>query len=141
MGTLSTAAIAVIALVVALVLRRSGKAPKVVPWLMVVAGLGVTGLLGGLLADFGGFLVSLVGSTTAAVFGVAVPVLLAVVLVVSLVIGMHPKGSPSKSTPWLAFLAPVVFAASGGVFARLAAAGNSALASAAQLVTNLLSGL
>src|SRR5947207_5909714 len=92
--------IAVVALVVALVQFKRKKTPKLVGWLMLVAGAGIAGgagLAGDFLRQLGNFVSGAVSVGTAKVFGVAVPA--AVVLGVALWIGhdLWPKTkTPSR---------------------------------------------
>ncbi|MEQ7125333.1 hypothetical protein ABN034_12510 [Actinopolymorpha sp. B11F2] len=119
--SLSLGAAAAIAFVVALVLVRLKAAPRVVPWLMLIAGLGVAGLLGRLLDKFAGVLETVVGAGTGALFGVAVPAALAVVCAVYLFFHLRPRGAkPTKLTVVTALVFPSVLASLGGAFAGLA---------------------
>ena len=144
--SLTLGAVAAIGFAVALVLMRKKAWPRAVPWLMLVAGLGVAGLLGTLLERFAGALERVAGAGTAAVFGVAVPVLLAVVMGVYLFIHLKPKGAPpTRLTAVTALVFPAVLAAMGGAFAGLAAVAGGVLGAVGQTVgslfTDVLSGL
>lgn len=120
MGALLTGAgVAACALVLAILLRKNSAWPKVVPWLMLTAGFGLAGLAGALLTRLVGMILGVVGAGTNALFGAAVPGIVALGIGVALFIHMRPKASPSKATPWLALIFPAVLVAMGGPFANL----------------------
>jgi hypothetical protein len=118
--SLTLGAAAAIAFALALLLMRKRAWPRAVPWLMLVAGLGVAGLLGTFLDRLAGGLEAVASAGTGAVFGVAVPFLLAIVMGVYLFIHLKPKGAqPTRLTAWMALLFPAVLATLGGAFAGL----------------------
>jgi hypothetical protein len=120
--SLTLGAAAAISFALALLLMRKKAWPRAVPWLMLVAGLGVAGLFGTLLDRFAGTLERVTGAGTAAVFGVAVPALLAVLMGVYLFLHLKPRGvPPTRLTAFTALLFPAVLATLGGTFAGLSA--------------------
>ncbi|MEQ7007675.1 hypothetical protein ABN028_15985 [Actinopolymorpha sp. B17G11] len=136
--SLTLGAAAAIGFALALLLMRKKAWPRAVPWLMLIAGLGVAGLLGNLLHRFAGAAERVTGAGTAAVFGVAVPVLLAVVMGAYLFIHLKPKGAPpTRVTAWTALLFPAVLTAVGGAFAGVAAVAEGALGTVGQTVGSL----
>jgi drug/metabolite transporter (DMT)-like permease len=138
----TSAAVAVLALAVALMLKRHRKAGKTQVVLMLLAGFGVGGLLGGLLSKAGGLLSHLTSTGTAKVFGIAVPAVLVVILLVELVMQMHPKNkTPHRSTMWLALLLPAVLAMSGGMWAGLGTKADSLLTNVGNSTTSFVSTL
>lgn len=142
MGALATSAgIAAACLVIAFLLRKNSAYPKIVPWLMLTAGLGLSGIGGVLLAKIVGILTSLTGSATQAMFGVAVPGVLALAIGLALVLHMKPKASPSKATPWLALIFPSVLASIGGAFAGIGEQFGAVVMTVAQTTTQLIAGL
>lgn len=110
--TLTFAAIAGIALIAALVMRKIGAWPKWVPWLMLVAGLGVGGLVGDVIRR--AMLGALSGAEagTRALLGTAVPLALVVVVVLCLVHWMR-SGAPHKWAPWFALAVCPLLAVAG----------------------------
>jgi hypothetical protein len=114
-GVLSAAAF-----VVALQLHREKVFKRLVPWLMLIAGLGLAGALGKLLGLFAGLLERLSTTGTKAFFGIGIPWIVAVVMLIHLVLHMNPlkrgKG-PDAPTPWVALLFPSVLAVSSGILA------------------------
>jgi len=119
MGALSVGGIASIALVVGYAFKRKHVLPKVVPWLWLLAGFGIAGLLGDLLVALGGMFSGASSASSAVIFGVAVPALLAIFLGTMLAIDMRPNSSPTRWTPWVALVFPSILATAGGVFAQL----------------------
>jgi len=119
MGALSAGAISAIVLVIGYALKRKSFCPRVVPWLWLIGGFGVAGLLGDLLVGAGRALSGASSAASVLFFGVAVPALIAIYLGVTLAIDMRPKGSPTKATPWMALLFPAMLAAAGGAFTQL----------------------
>lgn len=135
----TSAAVAVLALALALMLKRHRRAGKTQVVLMLIAGFGIGGLLGSVLAKAGALLAHVTTTGTAKVFGVAVPAVLVVVLLIELVMQLHPKNkTPHHSTMWLALLLPAVLAVSGGVWASLGGHAGSVLAGIGQGATSLV---
>lgn len=125
MGT----AVAVIALAVAGVLTWKSKLPKTVALLTLVAGSGLShGFLGGLLHKFAGWGVHLVGTFTDAAFGVAVPVVLAVVALIVYV--MWPRHSAGRMTAGIGLVLPMLVAYLGGAAGSLAGSGVHVISAA-----------
>jgi drug/metabolite transporter (DMT)-like permease len=119
MGALSVGALAAIAIVVGYALKRKHVWPKAVPWLWLLGGFGIAGVAGDLLVKIGGLLTDLSSAGSAALFGAAVPAMVAIFLGTQLVIDMRPNASPTKWTPWVALAFPAILATAGGVFTQL----------------------
>jgi hypothetical protein len=125
MVTLTAASIGAIALVAGLVLffKKSGK--KIVPWLMLIAGLSIAGgVINRILDRIGASTARATESASARLFGVGVPFLITIAMGIVLYIHMKPKGQPpTRFTPWLAFVFPSVLAATG--FAAVVSLANA----------------
>lgn len=119
MGALTVGAIAAVAVVVGFAFKRKSMFPKAVPWLWLLGGFGVAGVLGDLLVGVGGALSGVSTSVSVLVFGAAVPALVAIYLGVTLAIEMRPNGNPGKWTPWVALIFPAILATAGGTFTEL----------------------
>ncbi|WP_158009677.1 hypothetical protein [Carbonactinospora thermoautotrophica] len=119
-GLASAAAVAVVCLFVAGVLHKRRKAPKTVGVLMLLAGFGVSGLVGQLLHRLGAAFGHVAAVGTARLFGVAVPAAVLIAAGVWLFFDLHPKeGKPSKALPVLAFVFPTLLSVLGGVYVGL----------------------
>jgi hypothetical protein len=129
-GTTTVAGFAAVAFVIGLVLRRKRIGAKAIPWLFLIAGLGMAGVLGDLLVNLGGGLQNAGTIGSATLFGVPVPTLAAIVMTLVLVIDLMPKKSPTGLTPWLALIVPSVWIASGGQWAELGNTGDNVMATA-----------
>jgi drug/metabolite transporter (DMT)-like permease len=139
---LTAGAIAVIAFAIALLLKSAKKAPKTRVVLMLLAGFGIGGILGSFLARFGRFLAHATEVGTSRLFGVGVPVLLVIVMVVWLVLQMEPKNStPHDRAMWVALLLPAVLAISGGVWWQIGQHTSVVLTSLGQQTTDLVTSL
>lgn len=126
----ASGALAAIAFVLALMLRRHKRAPKTQVLLMLLAGFGLGGVLGHLLAKAGALISHLGTVGTAKLLGVAVPAIVVIALLFELIMQLHPKNkSPHRSTVWLALLLPAVLATAGGVWAGLGVQADSVLSS------------
>lgn len=120
MVTAGAAGVAVLFLGLAFTLHFFKSAKKTVPWLMLLGGFGVAGVLGSLLARLSGLIVGTTNSATRALFGAGVPLLAVLIIGTVLVICMRPKGhGPNKATPWLALVFPSLVAALGGGIAQM----------------------
>jgi drug/metabolite transporter (DMT)-like permease len=129
--TLSFAALAVAAFAVGLLLHWKKTGKKVVPWMMLVAGFGIAGMLGSVLNRIASSLTSGTTSATERLFGTGVPVLVAVLTIVYLAIHLKPKGQPpTRFTPWVALAFASILVAAGGAFAAAAATSETALGQA-----------
>jgi hypothetical protein len=111
-------AIAAIAFALALILNWKGKGPKLIIPLMLIAGLGASGLLGRILDGIAGLILTAVGSGTQAAMGVAVPVIGVVAMGVIVWFDMR-DGDPAIFTQVLALLFPPACMAVGGPAAAL----------------------
>lgn len=135
----SIAAVAAISLALAILFQMRGKFPKAQIPLMLVAGLGLTGLLGQLLSRSASMLQNMAGVATSKVFGVGVPVLL--VLIVALIVFFDLKdGSPSKGSLVLAILLPSLCVLAGGVFGMVAGMGRDGVGAMGPFFSSLLGG-
>lgn len=125
MVTLTAASIGAIALVAGLVLffKKAGK--KIVPWLMLIAGLSIAGgVINRVLERIGDSASRATESASARLFGVGLPFLLTIAMGIVLYIHMKPKGQPpTRFTPWLALVFPSVLAATG--FAAVVSLANA----------------
>jgi len=110
------AATAVICLAVAGVLWWKRRAPKTIALLAMVAGAGITaGTLGGLVRQLLSTVSSLVGQLTTQAVGVAVPTVLAIVLLMAYVDDMWPKHRATTVTAVFGFLLPITVAGVPGI--------------------------
>lgn len=120
---LSSGAAGAMALVIGIQLYRKKIFKRLVPWLMLIAGLGLTGASGKLLGLIAGWLTKVSSTASHAFFGTGLPWLITVVMLIHLMVHMNPlkrgKG-PERSTPWVALFFPAVLAVSSGVLAGLA---------------------
>lgn len=121
--TLTMGGIAALAFAIALALMFKKIAKKFIPWLMLVAGIGLGGVIGALSSRLVNGAVNGVSQATGALFGAGAIGGLIIVAWLTIVIAPHmkPKGQPpTKFTPWLAFIFPAVLVAVGGMFSTLA---------------------
>lgn len=136
--TLSVGGVAALAFAIALALMFKKIAKRLIPWLMLIAGIGLGGVIG-LLSDrlVNGTVGGISRATGALLGGGAVGGLI-VVAVLTIVIAPHmkPKGGqpPTKFTPWLAFIFPAVLVAVGGMFSTLAGLSENVVTQAASAV-------
>lgn len=94
--------------------------PRMVPWLMLLAGAALAGTLGSVLGWFGDAAASVGGQVTGWLFGVAAPAVVTVVLGIVLFHQMRKRGSgPRKATPWLALAFVPIAAATFGLGTQL----------------------
>lgn len=123
-----------LAIALALMFKRIGK--KFIPWLMLIAGIGLAGVLGVLVDRIIGRVVGGVSNATSKLLGAGVGgMALIAVLTVLIVPHMKPKGQPpTKFTPWLAFIYPAVLVAVGGVFSQAAGLGSNIVTDGANTV-------
>lgn len=125
MVSLTAAGIGAIALVAALVLffKKAGK--KVVPWLMLIAGLTIAGgVVNRILDRVSSSASRATESASARLFGVGLPFLITIAMGIVLFIHMKPKGQPpTRFTPWLALVFPSILAATG--FAAVVSMANA----------------
>lgn len=124
---LTLAGISGLALVVALALMFKRIAKKLIPWLMLVAGIGLAGVLGTLVDRIIGRAVNGVSDATSKLLGAGVGGMAVIaVLTVLLVPHMKPKGQPpTRFTPWIAFIYVSVLVAVGGIFSNAAGLGGN----------------
>lgn len=121
MWTLTVGAMAA-ALTAWLIARK--KAPKLSVWLALIAGLTVgAGVLGGMAERIATALAQAGSRGSAVLFGVVVPAIIGILVICELVYVMRKKkgGKPHRiGHPILAFLAPALLVAAGGIFATIA---------------------
>jgi hypothetical protein len=126
MVSLSAAGVGAIALVVSLILMKMKASKSLVPWLMLIAGFGVIGLVGRVIDRVAQGATRGTISASEGLLGIGVPALLAIGMSIVLYLQMTPKGpSPTRVTPWLALVFPSVLYAAGGLFANVAAFGET----------------
>lgn len=117
------------------------KAPKIQVWLMLIAGLCATGLVAAIALWATGWITTLVGKGLGALFGASLTiagVAMAIVVVLELMHAAHPKkGKPGKIHPPLAFLAPGLIAAGGGIFAAAVTKGQEVVGHVGELALSL----
>ena len=105
------------------------KAPKLSVWLALIAGLTVgAGVLGGMAHKIATALAQAGSRGSAVLFGVVVPAIIGMLVVCELVYVMRKKkgGKPHRIWhPVLAFLAPALLLAAGGIFATIAGWANT----------------
>lgn len=119
--------IAAIAAVIAGVLLWHKAAPRFVIVCMLLAGLGIAGWGGQIIAAIGDAAGHAVGNLTAKVFGVSVAGALVVGLAIWLWFGLTKKGPPAKAPkalPWVALAFPALLPLLGGALGTF---GNTAL--------------
>jgi hypothetical protein len=118
MTTLGAAGIAALFLAAAFTLHFLKSAKKTVPWLMLLGGFGVAGVIGSLLFRLGALIVGTSSSASRMLVGSAVPLVPVLIVGIVLIVQMRPKGKgPNKATPWLAFVFPSLVTALGGTIA------------------------
>jgi hypothetical protein len=114
-GPMSTAATAVIALAIAGVLVWKNKAPKLVAFLTLVGGASITGgIIGEWLAAIVAWSSSVIGALTSQTFGVAVPAVATIVLLLIYAIDMWPKHTANRATAVIGLFLPAVAVAMPG---------------------------
>lgn len=132
--TLSVGGVAALAFAIALALMFKKIAKKLIPWLMLIAGIGLGGVIG-LLSDrlVNGAVNGISKAVGTLLGGAAVGGLIVVaVLTILLMPHMKPKGQPpTRFTPWLAFIFPAVLVAVGGMFSTLAGLSQNVVTQAA----------
>jgi hypothetical protein len=131
---LTLGSVAAVAFAIALTLLFKHMAKKTVVWLMLIAGIGLGGVVGsladGLVTRLVGGLSNVAGSLLGAT--AAGGLIVVAVLTVLLYPHMKPKGQPpTKFTPWLAFFFPAVLVAAGGVFSSVAGLSENVVTQAA----------
>lgn len=128
--------------IAALIFMRRHKAPKTQAWLMLLAGVCLSGLLGRLVGWLTSTLASAGGTVTGVLFGVAAPGLIALGLVIFLVLDLSKRGSPKRWTPWAALVVvPLVAATFGGAAAVLPNRINQVITAAAASIGQVLGDL
>jgi hypothetical protein len=127
--SVGAAAVGVCCFVLSVYLIVKKKAPKTSILLMLIAGFCALGLASRLAQWLVGTVLVLAGRGSVALFGAgaaAIALVAAVILVLELYFAVHPKKGKPKAglhAP-LAFLAPSVLGAAGGVFGVLAGGGS-----------------
>lgn len=143
---LTLAGVSGLALVIALGFMFKKVLKKFIPWLMLVAGLGLAGVFGTLVYNAVNRGVSGVSHATEKVLGAGIGGLAVVAwLTILLVPHLKPKGQPpTKFTPWIAFIYPAVLTAVGGIVSVAAGLGQNIVtqgaSAAAQFLTSLVAG-
>ncbi len=115
--------------------------PRARVWLLFFAGLVSAGLLGHLAARVATALVTASTSVTGKLFGVGTGVLLAVIAAAELWTAAHPRhghGGHRFAHTTLAFLAPSLFLAAGGLFTASLGLGTSVINNIASAISGLL---
>jgi hypothetical protein len=106
---------AVIALAIAGVLMWKKKFPKLVAFLTLVAGASITGgLISGWMQATVDWISRIVGAVTSQAFGVAVPAVMTVIMVLVYVLDMWPKHTPTRITAIIGLFLPLVAVAMPG---------------------------
>lgn len=134
---LTMAGISALALAIAITLmyKRIGK--KFVPWLMLIAGIGLGGVIGSLSDRLVTGAVNGVSRASGTLLGAAAVGGLIVIAILTILIAPHmkPKGQPpTKFTPWIAFIFPAALVAVGGMFSTLAGLSENVVTQAAGAV-------
>lgn len=139
--TLTLGGIAAIAFCIALACMKKGLAPKIVVYLMLIAGVaGLGGAIGSVITRIVRSGVNGAAKATDQLFGVGVGGLIAV-LVLTIFIYPHakPRGKPpTRATPWLALAWGSVALAVGGVFAAAAGLSANLFATGSNTVSGVL---
>lgn len=136
-GASATAvAAAVFALVLGLVQWKRKKTPKIVGWLMLIAGAGIAGAAGwagDFLRKAGELAGTGMSAGTAKTFGVAIPGAIVAGVALWLAHDLWPskKAKASKLLPWLALAFPTLLAIVGGVWAGMGSDAVNAVGEAA----------
>jgi hypothetical protein len=133
---LTLAGISGLALVVALGCMFKKVLKKFIPWLMLIAGIGLAGVLGTLVDRIVGRAVNGVSNATSKLLGAGVGGMALIALLTVLIVPhMKPKGQPpTRFTPWIALLYPAVLVAVGGVFSQAAGLGSNIVTDGANTV-------
>jgi len=135
--TLTIGGVAALAFAIALALMFKKIAKKAIPWLMLIAGIGLGGVIGSLSDRLVNGAVDGVSRATGALFGGAAVGGLIIIawLTIVLLPHMKPKGQPpTKFTPWVAFIFPAALVAVGGMFSTLAGLSENVVTQAAGAV-------
>lgn len=140
--SLTMGAVAALAFVIALGLMFKKFGKKAVPWLMLIAGGGLAGVLGAVLTKLitGG--INGFSSAVGVVLGAgSVGGLLVIAwLTIILLPHMKPKGQPpTRFTPWIAFSYVPVLVAVGGIFSALAGLSQNVVTQAFGIVGSTIS--
>lgn len=137
--TLSVGAVAALAFAIALTMMFKKVLKKWIPWLMLVAGIGLGGVIGVLSSRLVNGTVNGISKATGALLGGSAVggLIIVAVLTICLVPHMKPKGQPpTKMTPWLAFVFPAVLVAVGGMFSTLAGLSGNVVTQAASALAS-----
>ena len=137
--TLTVGAVAALAFAIALTMMFKKVLKKFIPWLMLIAGIGLGGVIGALSDRLVNGTVNGISKATGTLLGgSAVGGLIVVaVLTILLVPHMKPKGQPpTRFTPWLAFIFPAVLVAVGGMFSTLAGLSGNVVTQAASALAS-----
>lgn len=140
---MSTLVLGAMAAALAAWLMWRSKATKLSVWLGFIAGLTVgVGLLGNIAHRVAAALASAGSRGSALLFGVAVPAVIGIVVLAELWHAGHPrKGRPHRiAHPILAFLAPVLLLAAGGIFATLVGWAHQGVDTVPSVTASLLGG-
>lgn len=130
---LALAGISGIALVIAIACMFKKILKQKVPWLMLIAGLGLSGVFGTLVFSAVNRTVEGASHATEKLLGAGVGGLAIIAwLTIVLLPHLKPKGQPpTKFTPWIALIYPAVLAAVGGVVSSAAGLGKNVVTQAA----------
>lgn len=116
---MGTALVGAICFLVASWMVWRKKARKTQVWLMLIAGVCYTGMVGQYSRQFGEWLVERIGQGSTAALGVGAGVLISILLLLELYQAGHPKkGRPQIYHPWLALMTGPLMIAGGGIFAQ-----------------------
>lgn len=136
----TSAGIAAVALVLAGTLYHFKVARMAILPLFLIAGAGITGMLGTLLGSIASALQTAVGTATAWAFGMAVPIILLIVMTVSLVVHAR-KGDGGKLAIGTALVFFPLCAIVGGPFGFIAGAATDLLASVGPAIADVFNSL
>src|SRR5919197_2410384 len=101
-ATATGAGVAAICLAVGFVLWKRKKTPKLVGWLALIAGFGISGgLLGVLLHQLGTVIARAASTGTALLFGVALPAAVVVAVGLGVGVGLWPQHKTTQAPPLL----------------------------------------
>ena len=133
---LTGGAISAIAFILGAIAWKKGSLTQAVPWLMLIAGVGIGGGISSVLIMVAGASDSVASGATRWATGAGITFAAALIVGIFLALSMPPWGRPTKFTPLLALIFPSLLAVS--TFGFLVATANDWLNRAAVALSAVL---
>lgn len=132
---LTLGGISALALVIALAFMVKKMAKRSTVYLMLIAGLGLGGFLGGIIVSIVTAIMGGAASATDRLFGAGVGgIIVVVIMAIALYPHVKPKGQPpTRLTPWIALAFGTVLVVAGGFFSTAAGLASNVVTQAANL--------